>query len=201
MSASSPGSSQSLQFSLSLDAVSILPEKLYLVSLPKQILDVCTKALIEITLFSKGGGVVSYTETSDEISLIVKEEELKLLPPLQEITVSSAWRAIQVFEGSDAINECGIIQFLSASLADQRMPVIYLSTYATDLIIVEQHNVQVARAQVINRLQLLNEQKKQQPLDDSVFLSTNTVEKKNIFHNICSFIKSQVQTVFGQCET
>lgn len=54
-----------------------LPYKLFLASISKQILDSCTKAILKLSLFpERDKSFFSYTETEDEVSLILDEASL-----------------------------------------------------------------------------------------------------------------------------
>lgn len=54
------------------------------------------------------------------------------------------WRAIEIFEGPQALDETGLISRFSEPLARQHLDLIYVSTYNTDLIFVEEGNVERA---------------------------------------------------------
>lgn len=54
------------------------------------------------------------------------------------------WRAIEIFEGPQALDETGLISRFSEPLARQHLDLIYVSTYNTDLILVEEGNVERA---------------------------------------------------------
>lgn len=54
------------------------------------------------------------------------------------------WRAIEIFEGPQALDETGLISRFSEPLARQHLDLIYVSTYNTDLILVEEDNVERA---------------------------------------------------------
>lgn len=51
-------------------------------------------------------------------------------------TQSQQWRAIEIFEGPQAIDQTGYIARFSEPLARQHVDLIYVSTYNTDLILV-----------------------------------------------------------------
>lgn len=61
-------------------------------------------------------------------------------PPESYISSNEEWRAIEIYEGSDAINQVGHIKKYSEPLARNKMNIIYLSTYDTDLILIEEHD-------------------------------------------------------------
>lgn len=51
------------------------------------------------------------------------------------------WRALEIYEGSDALNQTGYILRYSNPLAKLKIDILYLSTYKTDLILVEEKNI------------------------------------------------------------
>lgn len=59
-------------------------------------------------------------------------------------TSNQEWIAIEIYEGSEAINEIGYIRKYSEPLARHKLNIIYLSTFDTDIILVEEKNKQIA---------------------------------------------------------
>lgn len=55
------------------------------------------------------------------------------------------WRAIEIFEGPQALDQTGYIARFSAPLARHRVDLIYLSTYHTDLILVMEEDLERAK--------------------------------------------------------
>jgi len=87
-----------------------LPHRLFLVSLWKEKLDFCTKILIKLAFFcDRKQHFFSYTETKDEVSLIVDDQSLELLKDNSDsiggllVIAPGKWKAIQVYEGASAI--------------------------------------------------------------------------------------------------
>jgi len=90
--------------------VNRLPHRLFLVSLWKDKLDFYTKILIKLAFFcDRKQHFFSYTETKDEVSLIVDDQSLDLLKSSTEsigsllVIAPGKWKAIEVYEGAAAI--------------------------------------------------------------------------------------------------
>jgi len=120
------------------------------------------------------GRFFSYTEVDDELSIMAEE---RLLERLLRIGSSSAsvslsltsstgslsssfpssassssrerWKSIRVADGPLGFDECGVVSGISAALSQEKLPIMYLSTFNTDRVLVLEHNL--ARA-----LQLLS---------------------------------------------
>ena len=56
--------------------------------------------------------------------------------PSSIVVFTECWKGIQVYEGASAINQIGLVAKISAPLAGVGIPIIYLSTYNSDLILV-----------------------------------------------------------------
>lgn len=83
-------------------SITLLEPQLVICSLPREHLRAATVELLPLMFFNDRA-FVSYTETSNEASIIL--EASRLQEPLQSM-VSVApgyWRAIQIYEGSEAI--------------------------------------------------------------------------------------------------
>jgi len=128
-------------------SISTLPFRLFLVTVQKEQIDLYLKGLLHLAfLSSQDSSFFSYSETDEEISFILDEQSLQIFKDQSVSSLSGmsssivvfteCWKAIQVYEGSSAINQVGLVAKLSAPLASARLPIIYLSTYNTDLILV-----------------------------------------------------------------
>jgi len=64
---------------------------------------------------------------------------------LEQLQVScQTWRAIEIFEGPQALDQTGYICRFSEPLARQHVDLLYVSTYNTDLILVSEESVERA---------------------------------------------------------
>jgi hypothetical protein len=86
----------------------------------------------------------SFTEADGEFSLILDEESLSKFSNEVIVELPERWKAIQIYEGAEAINQTGWVQRFSQPLAQEGIDMLYLSTYHTDLILVEEHNQHLA---------------------------------------------------------
>jgi len=93
---------------------------------------------LELALFSDR--FFCCTQADGEISLMLDEISIKKFSGDILVELSERWKAIQIYEGAEAINETGWVQRLSQPLAKEGIDMLYLSTYHTDLILVEEHN-------------------------------------------------------------
>jgi len=128
-------------------SISSIPQKVYLASVSKDTLESCFKVIIKLTFFTdRTNSFFSYTETEDEVSLILDEKSLSLFAaavgPNQVVVSPGIWKVLQVYEGASALNETGVISRLTEPLSQAKIVMIYLSTYNTDLILVpeEKHD-------------------------------------------------------------
>lgn len=83
----------------------------------------------------------SYTEVGDEISLMIDEEGMELLARCSNGVIQSGeeyWKALRVADGPLGFDECGIVAGISASLSKSQtqLPLMYLSTFETDRVLV-----------------------------------------------------------------
>jgi hypothetical protein len=110
--------------------LSILPEKLGIFHLSKN--SPIPSWAIENSAFS------SITKTSDELSIISPQEKIP-----GGILVEKNWRAFKV-KGPLGFTLTGIVSSLSAPLAKAKISILYISTYETDYILVEEKNLDKA---------------------------------------------------------
>ncbi|PRP82990.1 GATS-like protein 1 [Planoprotostelium fungivorum] len=95
----------------------------------------------------RGTNFLSYTETDEEVSIIVDEDSLARLQQVlrDEAKVApKCWSALRVYEGASAINIVGLVSHLSAPLYRENLDSVYLSTFLTDLIMVPEEERDVA---------------------------------------------------------
>ncbi|XP_065054726.1 cytosolic arginine sensor for mTORC1 subunit 1-like [Rhopilema esculentum] len=85
----------------------------------------------------------SFTETSEDYTIIVTREHFEELPKCEKLRKSpDPWRALTVSVGEMGATELAgiskIAQAVICPLADQEIPVLVLSTYQSDYILVQQ---------------------------------------------------------------
>lgn len=81
----------------------------------------------------------SITKTPDELSIVCLQEKLP-----QEVAAEKDWRAFKV-KGPLGFVMTGIVSSLSAPLAKVGISILYISTYETDYILVEEKNLAKAK--------------------------------------------------------
>eukprot|EP01095_Lingulamoeba_sp_RSL-Kostka_P017762 TRINITY_DN943_c0_g1_i1.p1 TRINITY_DN943_c0_g1~~TRINITY_DN943_c0_g1_i1.p1 ORF type:complete len:339 (-),score=82.18 TRINITY_DN943_c0_g1_i1:216-1232(-) len=129
--------------------ISVIKEQLYIIRLDrkdKETLNSCFRAILYIALFPENCNELSffsYTKTEDEISLIIDDVTLRQYFPenLLNIDISGPFKAINITEGEDAIDQIGIIRSIATPLIKEDLSVFYFSTYSTDLILVEEEDL------------------------------------------------------------
>jgi uncharacterized protein len=81
----------------------------------------------------------SITKTPDELSIVCQEERLPI-----EVSAEKGWRAFKI-KGPLGFVMTGIVSSLSSPLAKAEISILYISTYETDYILVEEKNLAKAK--------------------------------------------------------
>jgi len=97
--------------------------------------------LLKIVFFEKT--FFSFTETEDEISVLVERRLLGEFPP-DVITTSEMYRPFERFAKAD-LNEVGVISALSAPISAAKIPMLYLSTFQSAYIMVRVEDAEKAK--------------------------------------------------------
>jgi len=116
--------------------LSILPEKLGICHL------------------SKKSPIPSWVTEDSNFSIVAKtENELSIICPQEKIPggilVEKNWRAFKV-KGPLGFTLTGVVSSLSAPLAKDKISILYISTYETDYLLVEEKNLNKA-AKILER--------------------------------------------------
>jgi len=111
-------------------SLSILPEKLAIFHLSK-------KSPIPSWVL-EGNEFFSITQTPDEISVVCAQDKIR-----PGILAEKDWRALKV-QGPLGFSLTGIVASLSKPLAESKISILYISTYETDYILVEEKNLEKA---------------------------------------------------------
>jgi hypothetical protein len=104
-------------------------------------------SLLQVALLQQPSeGFFSFTEVGDEISIMADEARLETLQRMtSSLLLSGAsmsvlsderWQCIRVADGPLGFDECGVVAGISAALAEERLPIMYLSTFNTDRVLV-----------------------------------------------------------------
>jgi hypothetical protein len=127
--------------------LTILPQRLWIASLKKSFLPSCSYALMKLLLFEdENRGFFSFTDTDDEISLVLGETSLKIFSNIPNIKESwevcdHPWLAIQVCEGSLGFTSMGVVHAVSDPLAKAGISIFNISTTETDFTLVPEDRI------------------------------------------------------------
>jgi len=88
-----------------------------------------------VPAWADGPGVVSVTRRADELSIVCAEARV---PP--GIRAERGYRALEV-EGPIAFEEVGVVHALTGPLADERISVLTIATFDTDLLLVREETL------------------------------------------------------------
>ena len=88
-----------------------------------------------VPAWADGPGVVSVTRRADELSIVCAEARV---PP--GIRAERGYRALEV-EGPIAFEEVGVVHALTGPLAAERISVLTIATFDTDLLLVREETL------------------------------------------------------------
>lgn len=101
-------------------------------------------------VFHAEASVWSLTRTPEELSLVCPQHDL---PPSVDRDVQRDWRAFAL-QGPIPFDAVGVIAALTGPLADAGVPVFVVSTYDTDLLLVRESDLELARDVLAGRAEL-----------------------------------------------
>lgn len=87
----------------------------------------------------EGTSFTSITRTSDELSIILPQDKIP-----GGVICEKDWRAFKV-KGPLGFTLTGIVASLSKPLAEAKISILYISTYETDYLMVEERNLEKAK--------------------------------------------------------
>jgi hypothetical protein len=90
--------------------------------------------------WANGGGIISVTRTSDELSIVCAEAGVP-----EGVTADRGWRSFKV-EGPLDLSLTGVLASLAGPLAEARVNIFALSTFDTDYLLVKQDKLTLAAA-------------------------------------------------------
>lgn len=129
-----------------ISTIEQLPQRLRLVSLSKESVPAFTHTLLNALFFCQSGPkFISYTETNEEISLIVDEETFKIFPQNSVQVSEEFWRAFQFSLGSSPLETGGLVSIISAPLGRAGISIFFLTTFNCDFILVQESKFQEAK--------------------------------------------------------
>jgi uncharacterized protein len=101
---------------------------------------ICQLAPTEETPAWIGAGFASVTRTATELSIVCAASGVPL-----EIKHERGWRVIQ-FRGTFAFTETGILASVLNPLAEAGIPILAISTFDTDYVLVKESDLAAAKA-------------------------------------------------------
>ena len=126
--------------------IKVLPTTLVVVRLQRSMLQASTHALVHRILFAPPSGqrcFWSYTQSDDEISLIIDEKSLALFPEEAIVGSSTRWRPLRLCGKSFAFDETGVVSAMFAPY-EEGMPLLNISTFSTNISLVEEGDLERA---------------------------------------------------------
>jgi len=91
----------------------------------------------------------SITKTEDELSIVCPQEKIPV-----GVMAEKGWRAFKV-EGPLGFSLTGIVSSLSAPLAEAQISILYISTYETDYLLVEEKNLEKTKT-ILSKHHIIN---------------------------------------------
>eukprot|EP01087_Luapelamoeba_hula_P005287 TRINITY_DN15362_c0_g1_i1.p2 TRINITY_DN15362_c0_g1~~TRINITY_DN15362_c0_g1_i1.p2 ORF type:complete len:414 (-),score=47.64 TRINITY_DN15362_c0_g1_i1:4-1245(-) len=107
--------------------------------------DFSSITMLHLSFFPEEGAFFSCTETEDELSLVIDEKSLQKYPADSLVLCPGAFRAIEAHEGPETLDETGYVSLLTGVTTRAGLSVLYLSTFSTDLLLVDEHSADLAQ--------------------------------------------------------
>jgi len=126
----------------------IYPFSLVLTSIKREQLNTCMHGLLKLLLFPERSKdrFLSFTDTGDEISLVIEEKDLLIFPSNTLEHTNQTWRAIKIDEGPLGFEATGIVSSIAQPLSQHNIFIYYISTFQTDYTLVQYKDLQAAIA-------------------------------------------------------
>jgi len=117
--------------------LSLPPYHLFICAFRKEVAQDIASSVLTVMFFPQNKRrFFSYTESEDEISLVMDKEALSVFSSIP--SPSGPWKPIKVDDGPLGFSETGIVCSLAETLTE--VSLFYLSTFFTDYILVESPN-------------------------------------------------------------
>jgi len=112
--------------------------ELYLVGVRKEMIAGVGQNMLRMLLFPQDEkrGFISYTETEDEVSIMVDGEYLHDLPADALINTGEVWKLLKVGDSPLGFTETGIVSSIAETLSKAGVSLFYVSTFNTDYVLV-----------------------------------------------------------------
>lgn len=159
MGSNKSSSSRTKEYSM---VITKLPYQLYIVGLPKNSIGPLAEQLIKLFFFpDRTNRFFSYTETPDEVSVILDVNSAHLLPNADSCPI--IWRALQISEGSYGSHGTETVSKFAKPLADARISIMNVSTYFNDYTLVEEHNMDKSLDELCKSLKVIIDEDEEEP--------------------------------------
>jgi len=118
----------------------LLPEQIHVCSWSKEGRKISAHSLLNLIFFSKCN-FFAFTESEEEITLVIEEKEIK---DLSHLMIGDPWVSIQRFKKT-SLSEIGVISALSKPITSAKVPIFYLSTFNSAFILVLSDNLSITK--------------------------------------------------------
>jgi len=171
----------------------VLPHRLALAALHQDRFAGCVHALLKLLLFPKSDDTFfSFTDTSEDISLVIEDEFVSLFPEEELQCTTQRWRAIQFDEGPLGFESTGIVSSVATPLAKAKIPLFYVSTFTTGYTLVEEDILQNA-VECLKSAGFIFSNDPVTPVSTSALkVPTLAAEKRKAYPVSPSFVKTQM---------
>ncbi|PRP85780.1 hypothetical protein PROFUN_05972 [Planoprotostelium fungivorum] len=120
---------------------------LHLIGIQKHLVQQVGAHILKLLLFPPSHKrFLSYTETEDEISIVLDKESLECIP--DDIVKHSAemWQYLKVNDGPLGFTETGIVSSIADTLSHAGVSIFYISTFETDYVLIAEADSEKAVA-------------------------------------------------------
>ena len=93
-------------------------------------------SLLRITLFTDRERFLSVTVSASDVTLVAAPEDLAHFDGLGLQQDGTDWRVVRVGEGAEGFEKVGVIERITGPLAAASIPVLYVSTFSSDYVLI-----------------------------------------------------------------
>jgi len=121
----------------------VKPYSLHLASINRENMRLCAKELVRLMFYPpENQKFFHFTETEDEVSLLLDSVSYSIIP--QELLVTSdTWKQILRYK-KNGLYEVGVVNTLARPIADKYVTMLYLSTFSSTIILVQDKSLTIA---------------------------------------------------------
>jgi len=112
-------------------------ETVQIATLSREQIPVALHTLLRLIFFTeRAERFFSLTVTEADVTIIATAEDLSLLSPYGLQQDGTNWRVVRVGEGAQGFEEVGVIERITGPLAAAEIPVLYISTFCSDYVLI-----------------------------------------------------------------